>query len=338
MSSIREFTDNDYPRFTEISNQVYPELVSERELRYWDETWNKDRYHRSRVVREDDAGRVVGIGEVHHMPDQFHPDKYAIAIMVDPPARRQGHGGALYDHLLAALTGRGAIAARAWAKESETESHRFLTNRGFAEARREWQSRLDVNAFDATPFAGTADRVAQQGIEITDLAAERPINASALTDAYQLDQLVSRDVPDIDPYSEVAYDEYLKNVIEAPYSIPEAYLIAKDGGRYVALAWMAGSEEEPDVLYQGLTGVISEYRGKGIAMALKLATVECARRLGKREIRTWNDTTNQAMLRINEAMGFAKQPVEIMYLMDLTAAPAGTTSEAAAQASGTGDR
>jgi GNAT superfamily N-acetyltransferase len=337
MSSIREFTDEDYPRFTEIQNQVYPELVSERELRYWDETWDKDRYYRSRVVRQDDAGRIVGMGEVRHMPDQFHPDKYGLEIIVDPAARRQGHGGALYDHLRAILAGRGAIAARAWAKESETDSHRFLTNRGFSEARREWQSRLDVDGFDPSPFAGAAARVADQGIELTDLAAERAINENAVTEAYELEQIVSRDVPDIDPYTEVPFDQFLKNVIEAPYSIPEAFLLAKHDGRYVALAWMAGSEEEPDVLYQGLTGVIPEYRGKGIAMALKLATVECARRLGKREIRTWNDTTNQAMLRINEAMGFQKQPAEILYLIDLAAAAAETTGSTT-RAAGGGDR
>ncbi len=56
-------------------------------------------------------------------------------------------------------------------------------------------------------------------------------------------------------------------------------------------------------------------------MALKLAIVECAKNRGGREIRTWNDTLNRAMLRINEAMGFTKQPAEIVYLKDLTAAP-----------------
>ena len=332
MSCIREFTDTDYPRFTDISNRVYPDtLVSERELRYWDETWDKDRYLRYRVVRVDDAGNVIGTGEAHHIPDQFHPDKYEIEIMVDPPARRRGHGGALYDHLQAMLMGRGAIAVRAWAKESEVDSHRFLTHRGFSEARREWQSRLDVNGFDPTPFAGAMERVASQGIEITNLAAERETNENALTDAYELDQIISHDVPDIEPYTEVSFDVFRKNVIDAPYSIPEAFLIAKHDGRYVGLAWMAGSEEEPDILYQGLTGVIREYRGKGIAMALKLATVECARRHGMREIRTWNDTMNRPMLRINEAMGFQKQPAEIVYLKDLPVSaveqPAATTAQ-----------
>jgi len=39
--------------------------------------------------------------------------------------------------------------------------------------------------------------------------------------------------------------------------------------------------------------------------------VEYARAHGIREIKTWNDQRNQPMLRINEAMGFVKQPAWI---------------------------
>ena len=38
-----------------------------------------------------------------------------------------------------------------------------------------------------------------------------------------------------------------------------------------------------------------------------------ARDHGYREIRTWNDTRNRPMLRINEAMGFVKQPSSINF-------------------------
>lgn len=331
MSSIRAFAEADYPRYTEISNHVYPDtLTAESELRYWDETWDKERYFKQRIVLDDDAGQIVGVGAIDHIPDQFHPDKYNLEVMVDPPNRRRGHGARLYDHLMTTLRQRGAIAARAWVRESDLDSHPFASHRGFVEARREWQSRLDVNSFDPSPFAGAMERATGQGIAITNLGAERAVSDDALAEAYRLHSTCSRDVPDIEPYTEVSYDDFLKNVINAPYSIPEAFLIAKaqgaPHGRYVGLAWMAGSAEEPDILYQGLTGMLPEYRGKGIAMALKLANVEAARKLGKREIRTWNDTTNRAMLRINEAMGFVKQPAEIVYLKDLTAETAPTGS------------
>jgi RimJ/RimL family protein N-acetyltransferase len=48
-------------------------------------------------------------------------------------------------------------------------------------------------------------------------------------------------------------------------------------------------------------------------MGLKLHTVRYARDHGYREIRTANDIRNRPMLRINEALGFVKQPAWIAF-------------------------
>ena len=76
---------------------------------------------------------------------------------------------------------------------------------------------------------------------------------------------------------------------------------------------------DPGVIYQHLTAVLRDERGKGIAMALKLKTIEYARAEGLREIRTWNASINRPMLAINEALGFAKQPAWITFGKDLSA-------------------
>ncbi len=76
---------------------------------------------------------------------------------------------------------------------------------------------------------------------------------------------------------------------------------------------MHKNPEQPGVLFQGFTGILREYRGKGVAMALKMLTVKYARTHEYREIRTGNNTRNRPMLRINEAMGFVKQPVWIEF-------------------------
>jgi len=81
----------------------------------------------------------------------------------------------------------------------------------------------------------------------------------------------------------------------------------------VGLSYLHRRPEQPEVLSQNLTGVLREYRGRGIAMALKLQTVRYAREHGYREIRTGNDARNRPMLRINEAMEFVKQPAWITF-------------------------
>jgi len=318
MTSIRPFIDADYAPYVELHNRVHPdERMSERELRYADETWDKDRLYKRRVLAEDETGALVGLGLTAHMEEQFHPDKYYLNVMVDPVARRRGHGGAICDNLLADLRQRGAVTARTWVKESDAASNQFVTTRGFVENRREWPSRLDVAAFDPAPFAGAGERVAGHGITITTLAAETPHNDTLLPELYELDSICSRDVPDIDPFTAMPFADFLKSYVNGPYVIPDAFFLAKHGDRYVGLARLFSSDEEPEILNQDLTGVIPDYRGKGVAMALKLATVAYAKQAGKREIRTWNDTVNRAMLRINEAMGFARQPAEVVYLKEL---------------------
>lgn len=309
---LRPFEEWDYPAYVAIGNAVYPEFRnSVAEVRKADAAWDHARYDKRRLVAEDGTGSLVGGGVVNHMPEQFAADRYAMELMVPPAERRRGVGGALYDALLAELRARGAAALRVSVKESMPEGLAFATARGFTEVQRDWESRLDIAAFDPAPFADAAARAAGHGIGMTTLAAERERDPDALRKAYELHLVVNRDVPEVDPVTDVPFEHFLGHEVEGPGALPDGYLLAKAGDRYVAESSLFATEEHPEILYQGLTGVIPEYRGRGIAMALKLLTVAYARAHGRREIRTWNNTRNLPMLRINEAMGFVKQPVWI---------------------------
>jgi RimJ/RimL family protein N-acetyltransferase len=108
-------------------------------------------------------------------------------------------------------------------------------------------------------------------------------------------------------------DELRRRWLENPEYLAAGHFLVKDGARYVAESNLFLTENPPDVLYQGITGTRGEYRGRGLALALKLRTIEYARALGKREIRTWNDTLNAPMLAINTNLGFVRQPAWITY-------------------------
>ena len=312
---LRPFREEDYPRMVEIGVASFPDDPwTLEEARHWDASWNHARYEYLRLMAEDAAGRAVGYGRINHIPWEFHPQTYYLNVTVDPALRQRGIGSAIYDALLGELRRRGALAVRSGvAKETMTESVAFLTRRGFAEVQRGFESRLDVAAFDIARFAGAEERVAAQGILLTTLAAERERDPEALRKAYELQQACGRDVPAVGQPTDTTFEMFVAHDIAAPTALLDAFFLAKDGDRYVGVSLLQRRLAQPEVLSQHLTGLLREYRGRGIAMALKLQTVTYARAHAYREIRTNNDSRNRPMLRINEAMGFVKEPAWITF-------------------------
>jgi len=113
-------------------------------------------------------------------------------------------------------------------------------------------------------------------------------------------------VPIADTPTDTPYDQWLAFEMKNPNLIPQAYMIAKDGDKYVGTSVVWRLKKEPRSLYQGLTGVLREYRGKGIAVALKLKVLDFARKNGFDNIRTFNASTNEGMLSINMKLGFKR--------------------------------
>ena len=317
-TTVRSSTPADYPALVAIGKASYPDYgETVEEWRHWDETWDHSKYFKLRLVAED-SGRIVGYGQVNHMRWAFIPTKYRVDLTVLPELRGRGYGTALYDELASAVIARGGRTLGAAAKESMTDGVRFLTKRGYREVKRDWESRLFVHGFDFARFATADDRVAKQGIRITTLADEMQRDTGALQKAFELCEDCRMDIPSVDPPTRHTFDEFRREEIDAPSALLDAFYLAIDkDSRYLGVSNLFRSLDDPTFIWQGITGVRREARGRGIAMALKLRTVRYAIDKGIEHIKTWNDVHNRPMLAINEAMGFAKQPAWISYEKDL---------------------
>ena len=75
----------------------------------------------------------------------------------------------------------------------------------------------------------------------------------------------------------------------------------------------------PKKLHTDDTGVHREYRRRGIATALKRHALAWAKRTGYDEVRTFNESSNRAMLTINESLRFEKFPGWLGYCANLEA-------------------
>lgn len=318
-SRVRPFTPADYESWVAASNRCYPDYPwSVDEMRHQDETFDTSRFFKRRLVAEED-GRLVGGLEAAHRPSRFHPDRYWLDLWVLPQARRRGHGTALYEQAIAALRARAAVAATSGAKESMADGVEFLRRRGWVEVKRDWESRLAVGGFDFTRFAAADERARSEGVTLSTLADEIARDAGAERKAYELVDVLRYDVPATDPPSPETFEEWReRHGTGSPTFLADAFFVAIDrDGRWVGMSNLEKQLTDPTFVWQGLTGVRREDRGRGIAMALKLRTVRYAQALGVDHIKTWNDQTNAPMLRINEAMGFVKQPAWIAFELRL---------------------
>jgi len=315
---IRDFEPEDYPAIVEIENLAYPEHpTTVEERRFEDETFDRKRYvWRRYVAVEPSTNTVVGEADYNHLPWAYDPARFGIWFSVHPQWRRRGIGSVLYEKVVAELRTHGATQLRTWSQETQSDAIGWLRRRGYGELHRAWESRLDAQAFDMGAFRGHWNLPAD--IKIVTLAEELASDPGCLKELYEMDCELAVDVPRVDPFTRGPFETYREWVINSPRSLPDAFFIAKAGDRYVGQSDLGRSEQLPDVLYTGFTGVRREYRGRGIAMALKLRAVDYAKSHGCREIRTWNSTLNAPMLGINVKLGFVKQPVWITFGKDLT--------------------
>jgi len=312
---IRDFEPKDYPRIVEISNLLYPpHKWTVDEARYEDDHFDKKYFLRRWVADDPGTREVVAVAELSHMPWSFHPQKFWMDLEVHPDWQRRGIGQAMYDATAEELCAKDAIVVRSSARESMAHGVRWLEKRGFVEKMRNWESHLDVATVDAAKFADKAN--VPEGVEIVTLKGERAKNPGCLRGIFDMVNEIGPDIPNPDVYTASTYEMFLSG-IENPDALHDAYFLAKAGDRYVGISNLWRSEGSPDVLYQGLTGVVREHRGRGLAWALKMRTIAYARDHGFRQIRTWNNTMNRPILNINEALGFVKQPVWITFQKDL---------------------
>lgn len=261
-------------------------------------------------------GQVVGVAHYTQFEGMYHPQKFAVWITVHPAFRSRGIGKALYRAVLEALQPHDPISLLSTTREDQPQAMAWLKKLGFVEKMKYWESRLDVRNFDFAPWAGKIEAVEAAGFQLKSLK-ELEADPQHRQKLYDLWLEVRLDVPRPGELSEVSFENYCKWVFESSYYLPEGHFVAVDPrtGLYVALSTLW--KTDGDYLQTGLTGTRRAYRRQGLALALKLKSIQLAQTMGIREIRTGNESNNRAMLAINEALGFVKQPIWIDHLLTL---------------------
>jgi mycothiol synthase len=194
----------------------------------------------------------------------------------------------------AAARGLGKSGLQVWTTEETPGVVAFLEARGYREVLRYLRFELDVAA---------APDPAEPEWELTTLA-ERP---DLLPEVYELSCATHRELPGredanlgpLDAWRSWSYDPHPK----------DAYYVAVADGRVVGFGIL---KVEGDAGEHLMTAVAREWRGRGVAEAIKRAHIRWAKQHGLRVLRTANEVRIPAIRRLNERYGYEQRPAEIV--------------------------
>ena len=308
-----------YEKGVALENLIYPDYKGTPESWERSDKHREEKYFHQRYwLRDCEADRFIGFGACGHTFWAHHPDRYYLDIWIHPDFQLQGYGKQLYQFLLEILEPRNPATIEAEAREGSV-GVRFLEDRDYTLKTTEYTSKLDLAEFDATQFDGLMSKIDTLGLRFRSLTELRKSDPNFLRKYYEATKEIHSDVPWHNESTPTPFDLWVKRFEEYPNRLEEAYITALDSeDNYVGVTMLMKNGVDQDTLYTGLTGVTRPYRRKGIATALKVASLSWAKEnieasTGRPPVVLTENEENNPMYELNQKLGFVKQPSFFFY-------------------------
>lgn len=277
-------TDEDYEAWRRVRIAVIPyeRTQSVAELR------EGDTPERLLVLARED-GVVVGSGMANRAEST---GSGSVIPRVLPAHRRRGVGTALLGRLVEHVEELGFPMLRSGADDEESLA--FARRHGFEEVNREVEQTFRVDG--PVPQAPRPD-----GIEVV-TEQERPGLWAAAYDPFGLEALAGFAV---DTPLDVSPESWVRSWLADPM------FLALHDGEVVGCAGLGLDPDQPTRAENGLTAVRGDWRGRGLAVHLKLLALAWAAEHGITEVYTWTQDGNAAMRALNTRLGYATTRVGV---------------------------
>lgn len=285
--------------YVRIRNTVTPENPDSLEHVRWEvTTYNGEISH---FLAEEADGTPVGAASTGRIWSYKRGcERFWLGIWVRPEARNRGTGSALYSAISSVARAAGKTGFETALSEEHAAGQRFLANRGFVEVDRGKMVRLDLADLESPEVRAPA------GIRIETIAARPDLLAEV--HAVALDAFP--DIPQAEPINVGSLEDFAERDVDRVGIPKDAFFVASDDASgevagYASLSYAAGSTT---IAYHDMTAVRRAFRGRGIAGALKRATIAWAVEHGLEALETGNDEQNAPMRAVNLALGYRPLP------------------------------
>jgi len=310
MLEIREATsDEDLGHMVAIIGRVMPDNPMSVDEAHWQD----EHYPGGRRFLAWLDGSPVGYGGAGRVY-MFAEDYPALwgELCVLPGHRDRGVGSALLEAISTVARDAGKPQLLGRTTDEHPEAIRFLEHRGFREVERLKTVRLDLAGLAVPAVDPPA------GVSITSLE-QQPELGDAL---YEVALEALPDIPGDGRMDTGTPEEFRTRDIDKPSMPPGACAIAVDdeSGTAVGYSNLMLVPGNPRLAWHAMTAVRRAWRGRGVASALKRATIAWAAANGLDAVETANDVDNAPMRAVNRRLGYRPLPDELTYRGAITQA------------------
>jgi mycothiol synthase len=219
----------------------------------------------------------------------------ALFPRVLPAFRRRGVGTTLLHALVAHAESLGYSEAGSLVEDEGSLA--FAQRFGFCETGRQVEQVRAIRAHEPAP------RV-PDGVQIVSLVDRPELRTRTFS---ELARQAFEDMPTPSPIT-ITLEQWEREWI----TYPEGSFVALAGDAIVGCAGLIRDDDRPDRAENSLTAIRRDWRGRGLARALKERTIAWASDNGLSEIYTWTQTGNENMRAVNERLGYVTRDVSIM--------------------------
>ena len=226
------------------------------------------------------------------------PHRAIGSALVGPEHRGAGVGIAVLDALEGWAGDHGATELEGAVAEEDERSLAWAAGRGYSEAGRNSRLVLDLTTIDAPDPAPPA------GVEIVAWADRHDLAAGL----YEVAREAVPDIPGEEEDDIGTLEEWLERDMQGGSDDPRAVFVAVAGDEVAGFAKLSLLPDRTDRAFHDLTGVRRNWRGRGIAAALKRTQIAWAKEQGYTSLQTANEVRNEPIRRLNERYGYVVEP------------------------------
>lgn len=293
---VRPLRRRDIPAVVDLRRILWPDDVSTAESY----AWTIDHTDPAEAVRRWVAtadGRIAGFA-VAGRAVWTSGDVASMYFGVRPDHRGGGIGSRLYEAAQAHVARLAPTRTMSAAEKGDEASTRFLATRGFRHTRDDQAWSVDPRTVRLDEFADRLADAEMAGLRLLPvrLLMKRP------KELYRLHQALEHDLPSDTPIAR-SYTRWRILALENPLFAPEASFCVMAGDEPVSSTWIM-LDRDGRRAQHGMTGTLPEYRHRGLARLVKLASIAWLAAHGVTALYTDNDTENHDMLGLNERLGF----------------------------------